>query len=118
MPALIFDLDGTLVDTVYSHVFAWLRALSERDMTIDGWRIHRRIGMSGGLVTRAAARELGHPISDEDAEAIEDRHGGLFGGRLPGRGDLPAARELLAELRERAVVHGIGTSGRRPDIDK
>jgi HAD superfamily hydrolase (TIGR01509 family) len=118
MPALIFDLDGTLVDTVYAHVFAWQRAFSERDMAIDGWRIHRRIGMSGGLFTRAAARELGHPISDEDAEAIQDRHGELFRELLPQRRALPGARELLAELRERSVVHGIGTSGRRPDIDK
>jgi HAD superfamily hydrolase (TIGR01509 family) len=118
MPALIFDLDGTLVDTVYAHVFAWQRALADQDMSIDGWRIHRRIGMSGGLFTRAAARELGHPISEEDANAIQDRHGELFRELLPARRALPGARELLAELRERSVVHGIGTSGRRPDIDK
>jgi beta-phosphoglucomutase-like phosphatase (HAD superfamily) len=58
MPALIFDLDGTLVDTVYAHVFAWQRALAEAGLPIDGWRIHRRIGMSGGLFTRVVAREL------------------------------------------------------------
>jgi hypothetical protein len=48
----MFDLAGTLVDTVYAHVFAWQRALAEAGMPIDGWRIHRRIGMSGGLFTR------------------------------------------------------------------
>jgi beta-phosphoglucomutase-like phosphatase (HAD superfamily) len=53
MKALIFDLDGTLVDTVYAHVFAWQRALAEAGLPIDGWRIHRRIGMSGGLFARA-----------------------------------------------------------------
>ena len=62
MRGLIFDLDGTLVDTVYAHVFAWQRAFAEAGLAIDGWRIHRRIGMSGGLFARAAARELGHPI--------------------------------------------------------
>ena len=46
--ALIFDLDGTLIDTVYAHVFAWQRALAEAGLPIEGWRIHRRIGMSGG----------------------------------------------------------------------
>ncbi len=76
---LIFDLDGTLIDTVYAHVFAWQRALAEEGMPIDGWRIHRRIGMSGGLFARA--------------------------------------RELLAYLRRRGIVHGIATSGRRPEID-
>ncbi|NJN40337.1 MAG: HAD hydrolase-like protein, partial [Gammaproteobacteria bacterium] len=56
MQALIFDLDGTLIDTVYAHVFAWQRAFAESGLAIDGWRIHRRIGMSGGLAARAAAR--------------------------------------------------------------
>ena len=70
MPALIFDLDGTLVDTVYGHVFAWQRALIEQGLAIDGWRIHRRIGMSGGLFTRAAGRELGRDLTDEEAKAV------------------------------------------------
>ena len=74
MQAFIFDLDGTLIDTVYAHVFAWQRALAEAGMPIDAWRIHRRIGMSGGLFTRAAARELGTEILPEQAEAIRCRH--------------------------------------------
>src|SRR5919202_94106 len=78
-PALIFDLDGTLVDTVYAHVFAWQRVLSEHGMAIDGWRIHRRIGMSGGLFTRAVGRELGHELDEDVARSVQDRHGRLFG---------------------------------------
>ncbi|TML74549.1 MAG: HAD family hydrolase [Actinobacteria bacterium] len=117
MRALILDLDGTLVDTVYAHVFAWQRALAEAAMPIDGWRIHRRMGMSGGLFTRAVARELGRPLAPEEAEAIQARHGELFGELLSERRPLPGAVELLAELREAGVAHGIATSGRRPEID-
>ena len=117
VPALIFDLDGTLVDTVYAHVFAWQRALDEAGMPIDGWRIHRRIGMSGGLFTRAVARELGRPLSPEEAETIQARHGVLFRETLPTRRPLPEAVELLAELRALEIPHGIATSGRRPEID-
>jgi HAD superfamily hydrolase (TIGR01509 family) len=117
VPALIFDLDGTLVDTVYAHVFAWQRALAERDVAIDGWRIHRRIGMSGGLFTRALARELGRTISEQEARALQARHGELFRELLPERRPLPGARELLGELRAGGVAHGIATSGRRPEID-
>ena len=73
MQALIFDLDGTLVDTVYPHVVAWQQALEEAGMTIDGWRIHRRIGMSGGLFTRAVSREVGRPLSAAQAEALQKR---------------------------------------------
>ncbi len=118
MNALIFDLDGTLVDTVYAHVFAWQLALAEAGMPIDGWRIHRRIGMSGGLFARAVAREVGRPLDDAETEAIQKRHGELFRELLPERRPLPGAIELLRELRELGVTHGIATSGRRPEIDR
>jgi len=117
MRALIFDLDGTLIDTVYAHVFAWQQALAEVGMPIEGWRIHRRIGMSGGLFTRAVAREAGRPLSDAEAETIQQRHGVLFRELLPERRPLPGAVELLAFLREAGIPHGIATSGRRPEID-
>jgi HAD superfamily hydrolase (TIGR01509 family) len=115
--ALIFDLDGTLVDTVYAHVFAWQRALAEVEMPIDGWRIHRRIGMSGGLFARAVAREVGRELSAAETEAVQRRHGEIFRELLPERRPLPGAVELLRELRARGIVHGIATSGRRPEID-
>src|SRR5262249_47203146 len=50
MAALIFDLDGTLVDTVYAHVLAWQLAFAEAGIPIDGWRLHRRMGMSGSRI--------------------------------------------------------------------
>ena len=118
MPALIFDLDGTLVDTVYAHVFAWQRALARCGLSIDGWRIHRRIGMSGGLFTRAVARELGRELTDDEAAEVQRVHGELFRELLPERRPLPGAAELLAHLREQGVTHGIATSGRRPEIDR
>src|SRR5918911_1440907 len=117
MAALIFDLDGTLVDTVYAHVFAWQKALEEAGMPIDGWRIHRRIGMSGGLFARAVAREVGRDLTREEEERLQRRHGELFVELLPQRRPLPGAVELLARLRKGRVPHGIATSGRRPEID-
>jgi HAD superfamily hydrolase (TIGR01509 family) len=115
--ALIFDLDGTLVDTVYAHVLAWQRALAEVDLPIEAWTIHRRIGMSGGLFARAVAREVGRPLTTEEVEAIQLRHGELYRELLPERRPLQGAVELLAELRESGIAHGIATSGRRPEID-
>lgn len=117
MPALIFDLDGTLIDTVYAHVFAWQRALAEIGLPIEGWRIHRRIGMSGGLFARGVARELGRPLTDEEAETLQQRHGAIFRELMPERRPLPGAVELLQYLREAGVTHGIATSGRHPEID-
>ncbi|TLY71806.1 MAG: HAD family hydrolase [Gammaproteobacteria bacterium] len=118
MRGLIFDLDGTLVDTVYAHVFAWQRAFAEAGLAIEGWRIHRRIGMSGGLFARAAARELGHAIDGSAAEDLQRRHGELFREFLPERRPLSGAVELLKDLRRRKIAYGIATSGRRPEIDR
>ncbi len=117
MQALIFDLDGTLVDTVYAHIFAWQLALAEAKLAIDGWRIHRRIGMSGGLFTRAVGRELGRDLSAEEAKTLQRRHGEIFDQLLPNRRPLPGAVELLRFLRSNKIPHGIATSGHRPEIN-
>ena len=102
MQALIFDLDGTLIDTVYAHVFAWQRAFAEVGLAIDGWRIHRRIGMSGGLAARAAARELGREIA---------RIAGLLGASAVagGRADIAALQpdRPFARLEPRSAI-GVG----------
>ena len=117
MRALIFDLDGTLVDTVYAHVFAWQQAFAEAGMAIDGWRIHRRMGMSGGLFTRAAGRELNRALSPEEAEHLQQRHGEFFAQMMPKRWPLPGARELIEFLRANHILYGVATSGARPEIN-
>lgn len=117
MKAFIFDLDGTLVDTVYAHIFAWQKALLEAGMVIEGWRIHRKIGMSGGLFTRAVARELGREISSAEEESLQRRHGEIFIQLLPERRPLPGAVELIQFLYSNNILFGVATSGRRPEVN-
>ena len=117
MPALIFDLDGTLVDTVYAHVFAWQRALQESGMAIDGWRIHRKIGMSGGLFTRAVGRELGHDLTDEKASERPGppRPAVPRAAAADERRPLPGAHEILdraARARRHARDRHLGPAAR------
>ena len=90
--AFLFDLDGTLVDSVYKHVRAWQVALSEEGLELSVWRIHRKIGMSGGLFTNQLLRELGRSVDDETIKRLRARHAEHFlaiSGEvlpLPGRG--------------------------------
>ena len=115
MRAVIFDLDGTLVDTVYGHTLAWWRVLDEAGLPVAGWKVHRLIGMSGGLITKAAAHESGRELSDEEAERLQKRHGEVYKTLMPDRRPLPGALELLRHLRDANVTHGIATSGKRED---
>lgn len=115
MRAVIFDLDGTLVDTVYAHVFAWQQVLAEVGIEIDGWKVHRLIGMSGGLLARAAGREIGRDLPGEEVERLQARHGAVYKQLLPQRRALPGAVDLLRHLRDGRIAHGIATSGKRED---
>jgi HAD superfamily hydrolase (TIGR01549 family) len=118
MHALIFDLDGTLIDTVYAHVFAWQMAFGEAEIPIEGWRIHRRVGMSGGQFIRAVTREIGRELTSEESEDLQRRHTEIYAELYPEPKPLPGAVELLRCLKESGVTYGIATSGGRPEIDK
>jgi phosphoglycolate phosphatase-like HAD superfamily hydrolase len=110
-PALLFDLDGTLVDSVYQHVLAWHEVLGTAGMELSVWRIHRRIGMSGGLFVNALGRETGKRLSPEEATALRARHAEAFIRRLGEVRPLPGARDLLARLTRQDVPWAIATSG-------
>ena len=111
-PALIFDLDGTLVDSVYQHVLAWHEALLEAGIELSVWRIHRRIGMSGGLFTRALLRETGRELDDALLARLQERHTAAYKARIGDVRPLPGARRLLARLTELGCAWAIATSGR------
>jgi HAD superfamily hydrolase (TIGR01509 family) len=118
MRAVIFDLDGTLVDTVYGHTLAWQQVLAEAGLPIEGWKVHRLIGMSGGLLTQAASHEIGRPISKAEEQRLGKRHGVLYKKLMPERRPLPGALDLLKHLRKAKIKHGVATSGRRKDAKK
>jgi HAD superfamily hydrolase (TIGR01509 family) len=110
-PALLFDLDGTLVDSVYQHVTAWQEALAACGIELSVWRIHRRIGMSGGLFIDALSRETGVALTPELSERLRVLHAEAYLRRHESVVPLPGARELLAYLHERSVPFAIATSG-------
>ena len=111
-PALLFDLDGTLVDSVYQHVLAWHEALDSEGIELSVWRIHRKVGMSGSLLTNMLLRETGLSLEPERIERLQKRHAAAYKKRLDDIRTLPGARDLLETLTEASIPWAIATSSR------
>jgi HAD superfamily hydrolase (TIGR01509 family) len=111
-PVFLFDLDGTLVDSVYQHVLAWKEALDAEGIELSVWRIHRKIGMSGGLFTHQLLRETGLEISTERIERLRLAHAAAYRKHASQIRPLPGACELLSWLSEAGILWAIATSGR------
>ncbi len=119
--AFLFDLDGTLVDSVYQHVLAWHEALEREGIALSIWRVHRRIGMSGGLLVNMLARETGQELDPARIERVGRWHAEAYLRRAGDVRPLPGARELLAALTAARIPWAIATSSRletaRPTLD-
>ena len=110
--SFLFDLDGTLVDSVYQHVLAWREALDAEGIELSVWRIHRKIGMSGGLFTNMLLRETGLRIDPERIERLRHLHAEAYRQLSAEVRPLPGACALLDFLTEAGIPWAIATSGR------
>jgi HAD superfamily hydrolase (TIGR01509 family) len=110
--SFLFDLDGTLVDSVYQHVAAWQQALQAAAIELSVWRIHRRIGMSGGLFTEMLLREIHRAVTPALLEDLHAHHAAAYISMMKWVRPLPGARRLLQHLTDVGITWAIATSGR------
>src|ERR1700749_2034071 len=110
-PSFLFDLDGTLIDSVYQHVIAWRAALADLGIDLSVWRVHRRIGMRGGLFVSALLRETGLSMSREEIDRLQRAHADEYRAQMDSVLPLPRAQDLPGCLTERGVKWAIATSG-------
>jgi HAD superfamily hydrolase (TIGR01509 family) len=117
-PAILFDLDGTLVDTAYRHVTSWAAALRGAGILVPEWKIHRRIGMSGHSLVGQLVREHGLQSSKIDVEQLEKAHDTVFNKSISSVQPLPGAEQLLRYLTKHGAGWAIATTGGKPQTNK
>jgi HAD superfamily hydrolase (TIGR01509 family) len=118
LPPMLFDLDGTLVDSAYQHVLTWHETFADFRMDIPNWKIHRRIGMSGSFFLPRLLREIGHSGNPAQIKRLEKRHAQYFTPKIKSIRVLPGARELLRHLSDINLPWTIATTGERSQMQK
>lgn len=117
-PALLFDLDGTLIDSNYEHVTAWRLALRRGGVEVPNAFLHRCIGMRGDLLVKAAYKEIGENPGDRIIAKLDKFHKVYFEKTLPSVRPLPGAALLLKALTRRKIPWAIATGGDKRTVSK
>jgi HAD superfamily hydrolase (TIGR01509 family) len=111
-PAVLFDIDGTLVDSNYLHVHAWARAFHDIGIAVESWRIHRAIGMDGSTLVEKLSRG-----ADDDAQAqLKDLHSQYYKELAPMLRVLPGARDILERIASMGLQVVLATSAPKDEL--
>jgi HAD superfamily hydrolase (TIGR01509 family) len=111
-PAVLFDLDGTLIDSVYEHVRAWWNTLNGAGIVVPKWRIHRCVGMSGKSFVTELLRELA-PRKKTNLDLLEKEHDARINKAIAEIAPLRGADDLLRHLHRSKIRFAIATTGNR-----
>lgn len=111
-PAVLFDIDGTLVDSNYLHVHAWCRAFRETGIVVESWRIHRAIGMDGSQLVKSLSGGADE-IARQRASQLHSRY---YAELSPLLSLLPGARELLDGVAARGMQVVLATSAPEDEL--
>src|SRR5687768_10175218 len=114
--AIVFDLDGTLVDTVGARIDAWAAVFAEYGIPVSRQQLAPMIGMDGRRLALEVTAAAETTLDETGAEEIDRRAGEAFEERNRAPRPLPGAREALARLDAAAVPWAIATSSRAQQV--
>lgn len=112
VPAVLFDVDGTLVDSNYMHVHAWVRAFEVEDQPVSAWRVHRCIGMDGDTLVRTLARGADEAVQHR----LKDHHSQFYREMASLLTVLPGARDLLHRVSDLGIQVVLATSAPEDEL--
>ena len=111
-PAVLFDIDGTLVDSNYLHVHAWARAFAEVGVATESWRIHRSIGMDGSKLVESLVPDAG----DDVWNRAKELHSRYYRETTSLLRPLPGARQLLEVVASKGIQVVLATSAPEDEL--
>jgi HAD superfamily hydrolase (TIGR01509 family) len=111
--AVLFDVDGTLVDSNYLHVYAWQRAFDDEGISVAAWQLHRCIGMDGSKLVRALSHDAGSEVQDR----LSDAHSRYYRDLSPLLAPLPGARDLLRRVADLGLQVVLASSAPDDELD-
>jgi HAD superfamily hydrolase (TIGR01509 family) len=114
--AILFDLDGTLVDTVPTRIAAWSRAFEEAGLPFERSQLARLIGSDGRYLVRKTARQAGIEVDETRAEAIDRRSGEIYDDLNADPRPLPGVVALLGAIAGAGIPWAIATSSRAEQV--
>lgn len=113
LPAVILDVDGTLVDSNYQHALTWHRAFARHGLDVPAWRTHRATGMGGDMLVPALA---GDDWAAEHGEAVQTTESDLFAEMISTVAPLPGARDFLEALKQRGHAVVLSSSAKQEEL--
>jgi len=113
-PVVLLDVDGTLVDSNYLHVDAWVRAFADVGLAVEGWRVHRCIGMGSTQLVDALAGDDADRVRDD----VTDAHSRHYAAAADLLRPFDGARELVRTLSERGQRAVLATSASPDELDR
>lgn len=111
--AVLFDVDGTLIDSSYFHALAWWQAFRREGLDVEMSAIHRKVGMGGDKLIQSLVPDCTEDIQED----LKSAHGAVFSTYWPALRSFDSVRDLLAACSAAGLAVGLASSAQERDLE-